>query len=98
MRTRIACILVLSVALTASYAPASTEEVKYTRFGAEAGGNATGEIPPFEGNKGLKCPDDYEKGDYLPKTRTGMTRFCSSLPRRTWTSTWIGCRPGRWPA
>jgi hypothetical protein len=40
--------------------------VEYTRVGAEAQGNATGEIPPFEGAKGLECPADFEKGDYLP--------------------------------
>lgn len=34
--------------------------------GAEPGGNKTGEITPFEGDKGLKCPRNYEKGDFLP--------------------------------
>jgi hypothetical protein len=38
----------------------------YTRMGAEANGNATGEIGPFEGAKGLTCPDGYKKGEYLP--------------------------------
>jgi len=45
---------------------ASAEGGPFTRIGAEANGNATGEIPAFEGAKGLACPDGYEKGDYLP--------------------------------
>ncbi len=66
MRVRVAFLIVFSVAVTAFRPSAFPEEVKYTRFGAEAAGNATGEIPPFEGNKGLKCPAGYKKGDYLP--------------------------------
>lgn len=37
-----------------------------TGIGAEKGGNADGEITPFEGAKGLECPSDYKKGQYLP--------------------------------
>jgi len=37
-----------------------------TRIGAEADGNASGEITAFEGDKGLECPADYKKGQFLP--------------------------------
>ena len=37
-----------------------------TRTGFESGGNASGEITPFEGVKGLECPSDYQKGQFLP--------------------------------
>ncbi len=65
-QTLILSILALSFALTAGSSPGFAREVTYTRFGADAEGNAAGEIPPFEGNKGLECPDGYQKGDYLP--------------------------------
>lgn len=39
---------------------------EYTRMGAEAGGNTSGGITPFEGSKGLVCPKDFESGDFLP--------------------------------
>ena len=44
--------------------PAFTEE--YTRMGAVAGGNASGEITAFEGAKGLQCPRDAKQGAFLP--------------------------------
>ena len=40
--------------------------VEYTPIGAEAGGNATGDIPPWTGIKGLTCPEGWAQGDYLP--------------------------------
>lgn len=42
------------------------EEGQTTRLGAVAAGNATNDIPAFEGVKSLKCPAHYKKGDYLP--------------------------------
>lgn len=67
MRLRIPVMIILSLVLMAASSAADTQGgVKYTRLGAEAAGNATGEIPPFEGAKGLKCPADYQKGEYLP--------------------------------
>ena len=67
MRSRFAKVFVLSLSVMAIGAPSTyAEEGKFTRFGAEAGPNATGEIPAFEGAKGLKCPEGYQKGDYLP--------------------------------
>ena len=64
-------ILNLSITLVCLVWAASCQVVwavegPYTRLGAEANGNATGDIPSFEGAKGLKCPDNYQKGDYLP--------------------------------
>ncbi len=40
--------------------------VKYTKIGAEAEGNKSGEITAFEGNTGLVAPPKTEKGMYLP--------------------------------
>ncbi len=65
MTIRIASIFALFLVLTASYQLAHAEEQgKYTRIGAEAAGNATGEIPAFEGIKGLECPAGYKSGEY----------------------------------
>ncbi len=47
------------------------EAGEHTRIGAVAGGNPAGDIPPFEGAKGLTCPSSYEKGDYLPSPFKG---------------------------
>jgi len=44
----------------------SADEVKYTRVGAEAGPNATGDIPAFDSSRTFACPAGYQKGDYLP--------------------------------
>jgi len=55
-------VLCLTVIICSQHADAA----KYTRFGAEAAGNPSGEIPAFEGAMELTCPQDYEKGEYLP--------------------------------
>ena len=62
MRNLTTGILITLLALLTWHQAADAEETKYTRFGAEAGGNATGDIPAFEGAKGLKCPENYQKG------------------------------------
>jgi len=66
MKTSIVSVLALSLVWTLMSGQGLAEEVEYTRMGAEANGNATGEIGPFEGAKGLTCPDGYRKGEYLP--------------------------------
>jgi hypothetical protein len=71
MRTLTTGIVITLLALVTWHPSAATEEAKYTRFGAEAGGNATGDIPAFEGAKGLKCPENYQKGEYLPNPYSG---------------------------
>lgn len=40
-------------------------------MGAVAGGNDTGEIPAYEGAKGLTCPADYKPGQFLPNPYKG---------------------------
>ncbi|MEW6441743.1 MAG: DUF1329 domain-containing protein [bacterium] len=66
MRKLTICVLVTLSAFV-TWAPGTlAQEGPYTRFGAEAGGNATGDIPAFEGAKGLTCPGNYQKGEYLP--------------------------------
>ena len=58
---------VLFVVLLAAWPSASpAEEAPTTPFGSEAGPNASGEIPAFQGVQGLKCPEGYQKGEYLP--------------------------------
>jgi len=64
MGTRIAVILALCLTVMLSGEVTGADE--HTRFGAEAGGNSSGEIPAFEGAQGLICPQDYRKGEYLP--------------------------------
>jgi hypothetical protein len=44
---------------------------EYNYFGAIVGCSESGEIPAFEGNKDLKCPDNYEKGMFLPNPYAG---------------------------
>jgi len=61
MRKFIAVFFVLCFTLSQTVYAA-----EYTPLGAEAGGNATGEIPPWTGIKGLTCPEGWEPGDYLP--------------------------------
>lgn len=39
---------------------------EFTRIGAEAAGNKTGEIPAWEGRKGLKCPPGFKSGQLHP--------------------------------
>ena len=54
------------------------EEGQKTRLGAVTAGNATEDIPAFEGVTSLKCPVDYEKGDFLPnpyKDETSLFRI-----------------------
>ncbi len=64
MKKSIAGMFVLCFVLTSfcQYGHAG----EFTRIGAEKGGNETGDIPPYTGSKGLKCPDGWEPGDYLP--------------------------------
>lgn len=64
MKRSMACIWVLCFVFTLSCPPGHADE--YTRIGAEAAGNASGEITPFEGAKGLQCPSDYRPGQFLP--------------------------------
>ncbi len=59
-------ITLLAVALCGSLSETALPSGEFTRIGAEAGPNGTGEIPAFEGAKGLSCPSGYQKGDYLP--------------------------------
>ncbi len=48
---------------------------KYTRIGAEASGNKSGDIPAYEGDSGLKCPAYYEKGEWLPNPYAGEKKL-----------------------
>jgi hypothetical protein len=57
---------VLVVAFIATFTCQQVYGGEKTRMGAEMDGNADGEITPFEGAKGLVCPSDYKKGQYLP--------------------------------
>jgi len=62
-------ILLASMVAVALFLPITSRQVyggEKTRIGAEQAGNADGEITPFEGAKGLECPSDYKKGQYLP--------------------------------
>ena len=71
MRNLTTGILITLLALLTWHQAADAEEATYTRFGAEAGGNATGDIPAFQGAKGLKCPENYQKGEFLPNPFSG---------------------------
>lgn len=42
---------------------------RYTPMGAIAAGGENGEIPPYEGGEGLKCPQGWEPGDFQPHPR-----------------------------
>ena len=64
MRTAKLILFLLLSALILLPGVAYSEE--YTRIGAIAAGNETGDIPAYEGAKNLKCPEVYKKGDYLP--------------------------------
>ena len=67
MRTLFIGIAILGLVFASSQTGLwAAEGGKYTRIGAEAGPNATGDIPAFEGAKGLTCPQGYEKGNFLP--------------------------------
>ena len=66
MKTSIVSVFALSLVLALMPSRVFTGEVEYTRIGAIAGGNDTGEIGPFEGDKGLECPADYKAGQFLP--------------------------------
>ncbi len=46
--------------------PVDAQTERHAVIGADMAGNATGEITPFVGKKGLQCPADYTKGDFLP--------------------------------
>ena len=62
-----ACVSAVSILLLVLfYSPPFALSGEHTRIGAVAGGNATGEIPAFQGTKGLTCPEGYQKGDFLP--------------------------------
>ena len=44
---------------------------KYTKIGAEAEGNKSGDIKPYEGDEDLKCPRNVVKGSFLPNPYKG---------------------------
>ncbi len=54
------------LAMFAQPGPGDATTSKHAAIGADLEGNAAGDITPFEGNKGLECPEGYEKGDFLP--------------------------------
>ena len=45
--------------------------VDVSLLGADPGPNATGEIPAFQGQDDLTCPDTYTPGDYYPNPYKG---------------------------
>jgi len=59
------CLLVL-IPQAAPAAGPYTPEQKAAIMGADPAGNASGTITPFVGNKGLQCPANYVKGQFLP--------------------------------
>ena len=69
MKAFVAGMLVVFFMVTLSCPRGHADE--YTRIGAEMGGNASGEITPFEGGKGLRCPSDYKLGQFLPDPYKG---------------------------
>jgi hypothetical protein len=64
MKASVTGILVLFFVVSWSSPQGHADE--YTRMGAVMGGNASGEITPYEGGKGLQCPSDYKVGQFLP--------------------------------
>ncbi len=61
-------LLISSICLNKAEAQRSSAKKsgKYTRVGSEAAGNKEGDLRPHEGDKGLECPSNHEKGSFLP--------------------------------
>ena len=60
-RSSLLVLLLLGIVL-----PPYGSSDEYTRIGAEAAGNASGEITAYVGAEGLECPKDAKIGWYLP--------------------------------
>ncbi|MCP4756082.1 MAG: DUF1329 domain-containing protein, partial [Proteobacteria bacterium] len=58
-------VRILVVGLLFSLCSSSVLAAKYTKTGAIAGANSSGEITAFVGKKGLVCPADFQPGDYV---------------------------------